>query len=172
MNSKSLALKRSLLMLAIFLPSISFARNIPADVASFYQKDEILKNACKASELKRLRKEVFSRAKDNKPEIAWNLIRQMLCGDDIAAYRYVMAHTKDAISTEDSTDSQDGSSVKTEIHGASLSLVRQMAWDVSVVETNGGIRVMYDDGGVCVGGFDIQPEHNSWQIVATSWSCD
>jgi hypothetical protein len=164
--------KAAVALVALSSANAALAGKVPADVSSFYQQDQILQNACKPSELRRLQHEVHATAKGKRPEAAWRLTRHMLCGDDAKSHRYVLAHSRKVILDRDSSGAEGDNAAETRLPASAIKLVRMKAWDATIDGGGGNIHVMFNDGGVCVAGFDLEESRGKWWLVSTGGACD
>lgn len=173
MNDGNSTFQKSLLIILMMTHGLSFAQKVPADVVSFYQRDQMLLNACKHSERKRLRRDIFAITREEKPEQVSFLINKVLCGDDIKSYYYVEAHINRGRENDEEAGSAQGDEKEKHMLDTSDYLVRKKAWDASVTGIPGAIRVLFTfDGGVCMRSFDFRYSRDSWWIVANEMDCD
>jgi hypothetical protein len=161
------------IFLSVFLfCNIAIAAPVPADTKDHYQPNQILPNACKPSELRRLKKESERIARKYSKNPVFPLVKAMLCGDDVQSYRYVLTHTTGKILIDDNLTREDGQGEERPAIGSSIVLIRMLAWAAEVREIENTISIGYSDGGVCSGSFGIQYIEDSWKISNITFYCD
>jgi hypothetical protein len=134
---------------------------------------ELMLNACKGTEQRRLQRETAALAGSEAPAKASRLVQEMLCGTTPQSRAYVLAHTEKRVASTDEATGEVEPARPKMLPARLVEPVRMQAWSATVEQGDDGINVMFNaDEGACVRRFTLGYRGGDWKIVAIGQACD
>ncbi|KQX02011.1 hypothetical protein ASC94_05405 [Massilia sp. Root418] len=134
---------------------------------------EVMQNACKPAEQRRLQREAAALAGSEAPAQAARLVREVLCGTTPQSRAYVMAHTAAKVASTDEATGDTEPARPRMLPARSVQPAQMRAWSATVEQGDVGIRVVfYPDEGACIQSFSMACRRSEWKITAISQACD
>jgi hypothetical protein len=164
-------MKAAVLAGGLMLAAVSAQGALP-DLKNMHE-DDLMLNACKPVELRRLQREIAALAGSQAPGKAWRLVREMLCGTARQSSDYIVAHTSRRVASIDEATGNTEPAKLEYVPASQVLPARMRAWRASVGKDGSGVSVTFNaDEGACIQSFSLHPRGGDWEIVAIEQGCD
>jgi hypothetical protein len=94
-------MSRTSLLAALLMCVAGVAQGALPDLKNMHDASEVMQNACKPAEQRRLQREAAALAGSEAPTQAARLVQEMLCGTTPQSRAYVLAHTASKVASTD-----------------------------------------------------------------------